>query len=615
MIQSTPVMSWTLPAELPGPISARHHRLRPPCLGHTLAVTITPGSATAAARPANGRRRSRASRVAPLVIVAVVAFGAGAVVGLRHEPAQAAVARKWAAAWERGDYAAMYALLSPSARKRTSIQRFERTYRQVAATTTVSKLRAGRPRHADGDDYDVPVTMQTRVFGRLRGHLRLPVVEEENGTGVDWRSRLVYPGLRTGERLTRETALPARAAILARDGTPLAKGPDRLSDLGSLAAEVAGRVGPAPPDRAAELALRGVPPGAPVGLNGLEREFDARLAGTPGGDLRAGSRVLAHIAPRPGTDVRSAIDPDIERAAVEALAGRFGGIAVLRPATGEVLGLSGVAYSAPQPPGSTFKIITLAGALDAGIVKPDQHFPVQTETTLEGVKLQNANGEACGGALKDAFAESCNSVFAPIGAKLGADRLVKMAERFGFNQPPGPQGAARSTIPAAGEIGDDLAVGSSAIGQGKVLATPLELATVAGAIGLRGRRVAPTLSRGAQGAQTRVTSPRTARVIARFMRAVVTSGTGIGAKVPGVTVAGKTGTAELRNTVNNDPQPGASPTPQPEEDKTDTDAWFVAFAPYRHPRVAVAVLLVGQGAGGETAAPAAKTVIEAALGR
>ena len=316
--------------------------------------------------------------------------------------------------------------------------------------------------------------------------------------------------------------------------------------------------------------------------------------------------------------MRSAIDPDIQRAAVEALAGRFGGIAVLRPATGEVLGLSGVAFSAPQPPGSTFKIVTLAGALEAKVVKPRAKFPVQTETTLEGVKLQNAHGEACGGSLRQSFADSCNSVFAPLGAKLGAKRLVKTAERFGFNQDPGPVGAARSTIPAAEEIGDDLAVGSTAIGQGKVLATPLELATVAATIGLRGRRVAPTLSRGGQGEETRATSERTARVVAGFMRAVVKSGTGVGAQVPGVVVAGKTGTAELRSTVNEDPaplEPGATPTPQPEEDKTDTDAWFVAFAPYRHPRVAVAVLLVGQGAGGETAAPAAKTVIEAALDR
>ncbi|MEO8688250.1 MAG: penicillin-binding transpeptidase domain-containing protein [Solirubrobacteraceae bacterium] len=585
-------------------------------------MTSTPRSTAPGPRPGGGRpaprRRSRAARLAPLAIVAVGAFAVGAYVGLRHEPAEATVARRWASAWERGDYRAMHALLSARARKRASLERFVRTYRQAAETVTLSKVRAAEPHRGDNDTYELPVRLETRIFGRLTGRVALPMTEEEGGAGVDWGSQLVFPGLRQGERLQRTTTLAARGAILARDGTPLAKGPDRLSDLGPLAAEVAGRVGPAPPERADELARRGVPDGAPVGINGLEREFDERLSGKPGGILRAGARVLARAEPQPGVDVRAAIDPGIQRAAVEALAGRFGGIAVLRPSTGEVLGLSGIAFSAPQPPGSTFKIVTLAGALEAGVVKPGAKFPVQTETTLEGVKLQNAHGEACGGTLRQSFADSCNSVFAPLGAKLGAERLVKTAERFGFNQDPGPAGAARSTIPAAEEIGDDLAVGSSAIGQGKVLATPLELATVAAAIGLRGRRIAPTLSRGSQGAETRATSERTARIVASFMRTVVKSGTGIGAQVPGVVVAGKTGTAELRSTVNEDPTPlapGATPTPQPEEDKTDTDAWFVAFAPYRHPRVAVAVLLVGQGAGGETAAPAAKTVIEAALGR
>ena len=237
---------------------------------------------------------------------------------------------------------------------------------------------------------------------------------------------------------------------------------------------------------------------------------------------------------------------------------------MLRPTTGEVLGLSGVAFSAPQPPGSTFKIITLAGALEEGVVKPGAKFPVQTAATIEGVELQNAHGESCGGSLRQSFADSCNSVFAPLGAKLGAKRLVSTAERFGFNQDPGPRGAARSTIPAAEEIGDDLAVGSSAIGQGKVLSTPLELATVAATIGLRGRRIAPTLSRGSQGKETRAISARTARIVAGFMRTVVKSGTGIGAQVPGVVVAGKTGTAELRSTVNADPAPlapGAEPDP------------------------------------------------------
>jgi cell division protein FtsI/penicillin-binding protein 2 len=126
--------------------------------------------------------------------------------------------------------------------------------------------------------------------------------------------------------------------------------------------------------------------------------------------------------------------------------------------------------------------------------------------------------------------------------------------------------------------------------------------------------VRPTLLRGTHGKRSRATSPHTARIVRRYMKQVVRSGTGSAAAVPGVSVAGKTGTAELRTTV---PDQNVVVTPgetQPNpDDTTDTDAWFVAFAPAGHPTVAVAVLLVGQGAGGTTAAPAAKTVLEAAL--
>jgi cell division protein FtsI/penicillin-binding protein 2 len=407
--------------------------------------------------------------------------------------------------------------------------------------------------------------------------------------------------------------MPPRAALQARDGTVIAQGEQRLSDLGPIASEIAGRLGPAPPEREEELARRGVPDGTPVGLNGLERTFDERLAGTPGGTLKAGGRVLARSEPKAGSAVRTTIDPKVQEAAVTALAGRFGGIAVMRPRDGEVLALAGVAYSAPQPPGSTFKIVTLAGLLDAGVVKRSAKFPIETKTSLEGVELENANGEACGGSLRASFAESCNSVFAPLGAKLGAERLVAAAEKFGFNVEPGLPGAARSTIPPAGEVGDDLAVGSTAIGQGKVLATPLLMADVASAIAQGGRRPKPTLLKGGGGVAGRATTPETAKFIARAMRSVVTDGTGIGAAVPGVKVAGKTGTAELRSSVSEDPIPDDPSQPPPEEDLTDTDAWFTAFAPLRDPQVAVCVLLVGQGAGGATAAPAAKTVIEAAL--
>jgi penicillin-binding protein A len=555
------------------------------------------------------------SRFAPLLITAGVAFAGGVAVGAGNEDPRRTTAQRFADAWARGDYAAMRGMLTEEDRAAIGLKRFAAAYRNAAKLSTLSGVSAGKvAKPADGE-VAVPVTLRTRIFGTIQGTVSLPVVELDDGAAIDWDPSLVHPGLRQGEKLTRTTTMPPRATIQARDGTPLAEGEARLSELGALASEIAGRVGPAPPEQAAELARRGVPEGAPVGVTGLEREFDTELAGTPGGELRAGNRVLASVPPRKGKAVRTTIDPEVQRAAVEALAGRFGGIAVVRPRDGEVLALAGIAYSAPQPPGSVFKIVTLAGAMEAGIAKNSSKYPVGTEAVLEGVSLENANGESCGGTLMNAFAHSCNSVFAPMGAELGAEKLVATAERFGFNADPGLAGAMRSTIPAATEIGDDLAVGSTAIGQGKVLATPLLFAGIAGAIGDDGELTHPTLRKGADPERSRATSPEVAKAIGRYMRAVVTSGTGVGAAIPGVKVAGKTGTAELRDTTNQDPDPTDPATPPSADDTTDTNAWFAAYAPARRPRVAVAVMLVGQGAGGATAAPAAKTVLEAALKR
>ena len=365
------------------------------------------------------------------------------------------------------------------------------------------------------------------------------------------------------------------------------------------------------------MRTEGVPERALVGISELERALDDELRGRPGGVLRAGVKVLATTAPEPAQPVRSTIVPRVQRAAVEALAGRLGGAVALDPRTGAVLGAAGIGLSGLQPPGSTFKIVTLTGALEARITSPKRRYPVETFATLEGVKLENANGEACGGTLMASFAESCNSVFGPLGARLGARRLVRTAEAFGFNAPPGIDGAATSVIPAADEIGDDLAVGSSAIGQGRVQASALQLAVVAATIAEHGARPRPTLLSGAKPVRVRAIPARTARTVARAMRRVVTGGTGVNAAIQGVRVAGKTGTAELRTTQAPDPPPGAEPgvTPEPAADPSDTTAWFSAFAPAGRPRVAAAVMLVGAGAGGDSAAPAAKTVLQAALRR
>jgi penicillin-binding protein A len=547
--------------------------------------------------------------------VCAIAFVVGLVVGGRHVPAEQDRVQRFAAAWERGDYATMYAQLTDAERDRVSRLSFVNAYQRAMRTSTAQRLVASEPRE-DGDGYRVPVRIDTRAFGTVAGD----VVVSVSGEGIEWQRSMVFPGLVAGESLRRVTKMPPRGSLLARDRTVLAKGNDRASGS-PLAPQVVGDLGPIPPERRRALAALGVPSDAKVGVSGLERVFDERLIGKPGGELMADSRVLKRTEPEQAPAVRTTISLPVEEAAVASLAGRLGGAVALDPRTGAILAFAGIAFSGLQPPGSTFKMITAAGALEAGITKPSKTYPVQTAATLEGVELENANGESCGGTLVASFAHSCNSVFAPLGAQLGARRLVSVSERFGFNEPPDIAGAAESTIPAASDIGDDLAVGSSAIGQGRVQATALQMATVAAAIGLRGRRPHVTLDyEQAHGrAQTeRATSPRVAKTLERLMLAVVRGGTGVNAAIPGVAVAGKTGTAELKTTKRCEPDldnPESCPPEGQENDPTDTDAWFAAYAPAGkgRPHVAVGVLLVASGAGGDTAAPAAKQVMVAGL--
>jgi cell division protein FtsI/penicillin-binding protein 2 len=314
----------------------------------------------------------------------------------------------------------------------------------------------------------------------------------------------------------------------------------------------------------------------------------------------------------------------LQRAAVAALGGQLGGIVVMQPATGQILAVAGIGLDSVQPPGSTFKMVTVTGVLEAGIANLRSTFPTATFATLDGVKLNNAGGEECGGTLERAFAVSCNSVFAPLGAKLGAGRLVATAERFGFNHDPGIPGAAESTLPSASKIQGELDVGSTAIGQGQVQASALEMAIVAATVADGGRRPQPTFLLGAQPAVgVPAMSPQVARSVRHLMLEVVRNGTGTAAAVPGVLVAGKTGTAELKTECSSassseSAEAGAQEASSSScagaaSEPSNTDAWFAAFAPAQHPRIAVGVLLVKDGAGGATAAPVAREVLEAGL--
>jgi penicillin-binding protein A len=542
--------------------------------------------------------------------MAVLAFAAGLAVGSFVESGAERAARDFTRAWERADYAAMYRLLTSESADRYRRATFTRAYRRAADTATATALQAGDPEGADGGRVRVPIAVRTRVFGTVRAVLRVPV---EDGL-VAWDPSLVFPGLDTGEALRRRSRTPDRARILSRDGKVLAEGSAgaRSSPIGAVASSIAGLMSPPESRHGRELLYaRGFPRGQPVGQTGLERAFEERVAGRPGGVLLAGRRVMARAVPRPGRPVRTTIDTRLQEAAVAALAGRFGGIAALDARSGEVRALAGIAFSAPQPPGSTFKLVTTTAALEARAVKPSTVFPVETEAIIDGVPLENANGEACGGDFANSFAHSCNSVFAPLGVKVGAERIVDAAERYGFNQRPTIPGEARSTIPPAGEIVSPLEVGSTAIGQGRVLATPLELASIAQAIGAGGVRSVPTLDAEARRPKpVRVTPRRVARTLRRLMLGVVSFGTGTAAAIPGVQVAGKTGTAELEDTRG----PNAEDRP-PASDPSNTDAWFTAFAPAGHPTVAAAALFVRAGAGGQTAAPAVRLVLASALGK
>jgi penicillin-binding protein A len=554
------------------------------------------------------RRRSIRRGLPPFAGLALVALVVGLLVGGSAGGTERATAKRFATFWADGDYGHMYELLDDEAKAHTSFQDFAATYRAAADTATTRSLAVGKVGDRSGDAIPVHVTVRTRIFGSVHAVLELPVSGTGDTMRVAWRENVVFPGLRIGEQLTRQTTLPPRAALLARDGSAIATGEDRTSDDPEVAAEIAGRLDLAPPENSGTLRALGFPPDAKVGVSGLERIFQSDLAGQPGGTLRVGDRVVARTQPRAGTAVRTTIDPRIEHAAIGALAGRYGGVAAMDPRTGELLALAGVAFSALQPPGSTFKIVTLTGTLESHLANASTTFPVVDAATLSGVRLENASSEYCGGSLVDSFAHSCNSVFAPLGARLGARRLVDVAERYGFNETPSIPGAETSTIPLADQIGDDLAVGSTAIGQGLVQATTLEMTDIAATIAMDGRRPIPTLRVGARPRFVRVTRPRVAREVARMMRAVVAYGTGTAAAIAGADVAGKTGTAELGNTVPTDGQ-----DPQQTQDVRKTDAWFVAFAPSKRPRIAVGALFPEAGAGGDVAAPAVRGVLAAAL--
>ena len=338
---------------------------------------------------------------------------------------------KFAQAWAKGDYEAMYAMLDAPSRKANPKISFLAEYRRANKAAGVEKITLGKIGPLlSGGNVRVPVRVKTKDFGTLKGALTFHATQTDEATTVAWSPEQVLPGLRKGEEVRRQRgAAPKRGNIYAAGG--------KLLNSDDLGASIAGVAGKKP--------------------TGLERIYNDRLAGRPTSTLRFGDRAVARVKGRKGRSITTTIRLGLQRTAQNALGGKLGGVAVIKPSDGSVLALAGIAVSAPQPPGSSFKIITAAAALQHGVAKMSSSYPVRTAATLSGVRLRNASDEQCGGSLTSSFAHSCNSVFGPIGAKLGAKKLVAAAVMILKLEPGGwgaetARPASASTEPSLGLI-------------------------------------------------------------------------------------------------------------------------------------------------------------------
>jgi penicillin-binding protein A len=355
-----------------------------------------------------------------------------------------------------------------------------------------------------------------------------------------------------------------------------------------------------------------------------------------------------------GNNVWLTMRPSAQRVAMQELAGKCGSVVALDPRTGKVLVMASrptydpslvekdfarirTTSAACRPaapllnratdglfvPGSIFKVVTSAAALDSGRFTIDSRFVDKGYCIEYGKQVKNfgdQNGPEVFGSVDflQALEHSINAVFCEIGKSIGAGRILGTSKQFGFYKDPPLETPGNERSPSGlynhGKLfypsnpATQVDPGRLAFGQERMLTTPLQMAMVAAAVGNKGvimephvvdRVTAPgggIVKRTRPRKYRRAMRTKTAADLTRMMEAVVTGGTGTAAQIPGVRVAGKTGTAETG---------GAG---------TLNTTWFIAFAPAGAPRVAIAVVLQNQtGAGGTTAAPIAKAVMQAIL--
>ena len=460
------------------------------------------------------------------------------------------LADEWFTAWSEDDVDAMAQLTG------RSVEELAPAVRSFAEAVGDSpEVEAELPVVA-GDQATVAfdVALDVRDVGPLQYEAELPFVEVDGDWLVDWSPAVLHPALGADGSLSRHAVPTTSGDVVDAGGAPLG---------GPLASLVRNAVEP-------------------------------RMAGQEGIELRAGDTVLLRRDPVRGETVRTSLEPQVEALALAALEGidKPAAVVVLQASTGAVraavsLPVGGFprAIAGRYPPGSTFKIVTTDALLTSGVTT-EQIVSCPPEAEIGGRKFRNAEGESLGDVpFRQAFAKSCNTAFVQLAATLEPAALLQAAERFGFNRDPSlvvPAG-----VPSFPQSSGAIDHVSAAIGQGRVLVTPVHLASVAAAVASGGWRPATIV----QAPLAPPTPLPTAPVLQELMRRVVAEGTATAARVPGpVPVAGKTGTAEF----------GTERPPR-------THAWFVGF----RGDVAVAVIVEDAGFGGEVAAPIAARLFRA----
>jgi peptidoglycan glycosyltransferase len=386
---------------------------------------------------------------------------------------------------------------------------------------------------------------------------------------------------------------------------------------------------------------------------GIEKAMNSELSGTGGSQFLSSIERIISGQPQRGANVVLTLDPKAQKAAYDALQGLQGAVVAIQPKTGRILALvstpgydtnslavhdadkANAAYDALQndagnplfnrgiagnlnPPGSTFKLVVAAAALDSGTFTMASAFPNPAAYTLPGTttNVHNAWGGTCGDGptvtLADAIRLSCNIPMAELAAQLGDDKIHATAEKFGFNKSfSTPLASTPSSYPTGLDSAQTALTG---FGQGKVIATPLQMAMVSAGIANGGVVMNPRMVDQILGADLspqkqyddtqfgQAMNSDEAKALTAAMQASVQSGAAQGARMDGVDVAGKTGTAE-----NGDSKPYT--------------LWFTGFAPATNPEIAVAVVVEDGGGQGQTgsgdaiASPIAKKVMEAVLNK